>query len=603
MTGSPAAKPSPSALERLQAALPVRGGVFEEVLEILGEAVTIRDRANQIVYANPAALRHMGFASLDALQRWPPGAIMADYIVTDEHGGGVTMSDIPSVRLLRGEHADPLLIRTVHRATGELHWNVLKASGLRNEDGETVATVMIIEDVTAVKTAELRSQFLAEASQQLASSLDYAETLRNVAWAAVPRMADWCGVDLLDDHGRLERVVAAHPDPDKLVLAERLRGFAPEQLDPDRGAGKVVHTGRSELYPEITDEMLVAAATSDEHLRLLRELGMRSVLIVAIRTPARVLGTMSLVSAESGRRFSEDDARFVEQLADRAAVAVENARLYEAQTHNALTLQRSLLPETVPHIPGWQVAALYRPARSEPRVEVGGDFYDFLETDRGWLVIIGDVTGKGVPAAVQTSLLRHGARFISQTEPRPSTILRRLDSALKQRSALAPCTALCLRLDDDRLTVCSAGHPMPLAVTQTGEVVELGESQVLLGLPSHHEWHDQALSVDRDAAILLHTDGVTDARGAHGRFGEHRLRELLACHGAAPPATLLERLDAALTEFQVGAQSDDTAVIALRREPGVVTASRTAPEEAAVRRLDPSRGVIAVPTNTSSTSG
>jgi PAS domain S-box-containing protein len=573
MTGSPAGRPAPLTLECLQAALRGRGGGFEEVLEILGEAVTIRDRSNQIVYANPAAVRQMGFSSLQELQRRPPGSIMGDYIVSDEHGRDITMSDIPSVRLLRGEHADPLLIRTVHRATGELHWNLLKASGLRDGADEVIATVMIIEDVTAVKTAELRSRFLAEASRQLASSLDYAQTLRNVAWAAVPQIADWCGVDLLDERGRLQRVVAAHPDPGKLVLAERLREFEPEQLDPDQGVGRVVRTGQPELYQQITDELLVGAARSEEHLRLLRELDMRSVLIVAIRTPARVLGTMSLVSAESGRRFSEEDARFAEQLADRAAVAVENARLYEAQTRNAVTLQRSLLPETVPQIPGWQVAALYRPACSEPQVEVGGDFYDFLETDRGWLVIIGDVTGKGVQAAVLTSLLRHGARFISQTDPRPSAILRRLDSALKQRSTLAPCTALCLRLYDDRLTLCSAGHPKPLLVTPAGDVQELGEPQVLLGLPSQHEWHDQELTVARDATILLHTDGVTDLRGASDRFGERRLHALLARHGEAPPATLLDRLDSALSGFQVGAQTDDTAVIALRRQPGAAGAS------------------------------
>jgi PAS domain S-box-containing protein len=566
VTGSSAGRPPPPTLQRLQAALGVRGRGFDEILDILGEALTIRDRANQIVYANPAALRHMGFSSLEELQRRPPGSIMSDYVVSDEHGRDLTMSDIPSVRLLRGEIAEPLLIRTVHRETGTLSWNVLKASGLRGEDGEIAATVMIIEDVTAVKTAESRSRFLAEASRQLSSSLDYAQTLRNVAWAAVPQIADWCGVDLLDARGRLERVVAAHPDPDKLVLAERLREYQPEQLDLDQGVGKVLRTGQSELYPEITDEMLVGAAAGEEHLRLLRELGMRSVLIVAIRTPARVLGTMSLVSAESARRFSEDDARFVEQLADRAAVAVENARLYEAQTRNAVTLQRSLLPETVPDIPGWQVAALYRPARSEPQVEVGGDFYDFLETERGWLVIIGDVTGKGVQAAVLTSLLRHGARFISQTDPRPSAILGRLDSALKQRSTMSPCTALCLRLDEDRLTLCSAGHPMPLVVTRPGEVRELGEPQVLLGLPSHHEWHDEELTVARDATILLHTDGVTDVRGENDRFGEDRLHALLARHGAGPPATLLQRLDSVLCGFQVGAQTDDTAVIALRRD-------------------------------------
>jgi PAS domain S-box-containing protein len=551
----------------LEALLRSRGPGFGEILDALGEAVTIRDRADRIVYANRAALRHMGFSSLDELQSRPPGSIMGDYVVTDEDGRDITMDDIPSVRLLRGEPADPLLIRTVHRGTGQQHWNVLKASALRDDEGEILGTVMIIEDVSAVKNAELRSRFLAEASRLLSSSLDYAQTLRNVAWAAVPQIADWCGVDLVDARGRRENVVAAHRDPDKLVLAERLREFEPEQPDTEQGIGKVVRSGVSELYPEITDEMLVWAAVSDEHLRVLREVGMRSVVIVAIRVADRTIGTMTLVSAESGRRFTEDDVRFVEQLADRAAVAVENARLYRAQTRMAVTLQRSLLPETVPDIRGWQVAALYRPAGSEPQVEVGGDFYDFLETDSGWLVIIGDVTGKGVQAAALTSLMRHGARFISQTDAGPSSILQRLDSVLGQRSEMSPCTALCLLLGEDRITLCSAGHPMPLVVSAAGAIRELGTPQLLLGVSKSIERHDEEVAVEPDDTIVLHTDGITDLRGAGGRFGEERLHATLERHAGAAPDELLAHLDAALADFQVGAQPDDTAMIALRREP------------------------------------
>lgn len=551
----------------LQALLNGRGPGVGEILDTLGEAVTIRDRGERILYANRAALSIMGFSSLDEMQRRPPDSIMGDYIVTDEHGMRLTMDDIPSVRLLRGEPVDPLLIRTVHRASGQQHWNVLKASALHDADGEIGATVMIIEDVTVVKDAELRSRFLAEASRQLASSLDYAQTLRNVAWAAVPQIADWCGVDLVDDRGCRERVVAAHRDPDKLVLAERLREFEPPRLDPQQGIGLVARTGVSALYPNITDEMLVPTAVDEEHLRLLRALGMRSVLIVAIRTPARILGTMSLVSAESGRRFTEDDVRFAEQLADRAAVAVENARLYRAQTRTAVTLQRSLLPETVPEIGGWQVAANYRPAGSEPQVEVGGDFYDFLETERGWLVIIGDVTGKGVQAAALTSLMRHGARFISQTDPRPASILQRLDSALQQRSEMSPCTALCMLLGDDRVTLCSAGHPMPLVVSARGAVRELGTSQLLLGVAAPHEWNDEELALEAGDTIVLHTDGITDLRGAGGRFGERRLHELLRRNAGVAPCELLSQVDVALADYQVGAQPDDTAIIALRRRP------------------------------------
>jgi len=188
-------------------------------------------------------------------------------------------------------------------------------------------------------------------------------------------------------------------------------------------------------------------------------------------------------------------------------------------------------------------------------------------------VIIGDVTGKGVQAAALTSLMRHGARFVAQTDARPCAIMQRLDSALKQRSEVAPCTALCLLLGEDGLTLCSAGHPMPLVVSADGEIAELGTPQLLLGVGTSYEWRDEQLALDPDATIVLHTDGVTDVRGAGGRFGEGRLREVLRRHAGAPPGELLANLDAVLADFQVGSQSDDTAMISLRHQPAPATAA------------------------------
>jgi PAS domain S-box-containing protein len=555
-------------LAQLEASLRGRGPGFAEILDVLGEAITIRDRADHIIYANRAALEHMGFATLAQMQARPPGSIMDDYIVSREDGSPLTMDDIPSVRLLRGEQPEPLLMRTVHRATGRLNWNLLKASPLFDEEGEIVATATIIENVTAVKTSELRSRFLAEASRVLGSSVDYEQTLRNVARAAVPQIADWCAVDLVDDAGERQRVVAAHRDAAKRELAERLRAYDPQRLDPDEGLGEVVRTGESQLYPVVTDEMVAPIARDEEHLRLLREVGLRSVLLVALRTAKRTYGAMTLVNAESGRRFDEHDLRFAEQLADRAAVAIENAVLYEARSRTAATLQRSLLPDSVPSIPGWEVAALYRAAAADPELEVGGDFYDFLETPDGWLAIIGDVTGKGIEAASLTSLLRHGARFIAQGDARPAAILRRLDLALKQHGPLALCTTLCVSLTGDGVRFCSAGHPMPLLVGPDGSVREAGEPGRLLGLgqPGSYSWHDQELAIEPGETIVLYTDGVTDTRGARERFGEERLRLVLQRAAASGPSELLDRLDSELGDFQVGPQADDTAVIAMRLE-------------------------------------
>ena len=200
------------------------------------------------------------------MQRTPPEAIFADYLVHDEHGDELTMDQIPSVRLLAGEPAEPLVLRTIHRTTGELRWELLKAAPLHDADGRLLAAVTIIEDITRERLAELRDRFMAHASETLMSSLDYEETLRNVAWLAVPEIADWCVVELVDERGARQQIVVAHRDPAKLELAERLRQFEPEELDPDRGVGRVLRTGASELYQDIPDDVLVQAAVNDEHL-------------------------------------------------------------------------------------------------------------------------------------------------------------------------------------------------------------------------------------------------------------------------------------------------------------------------------------------------
>ena len=560
-------------LRQLEAQLRGQGPGFGEILDALAEAVTIRDPHHHILYANRAALDHMGFASLDDMQRQPPQAIMADYLVHDEHGHELTMDEIPSVRLLAGEAAEPLVMRTINRKTGELHWEVLKSAPLHDASGHRVAAVTIIEDITRERVAELRDRFMARASETLMSSLDSAETLRNVAWLAVPEIADWCAVELVDERGSRQRVAIAHRDPAKLELAERLRRYEPDQLDPGRGVGRVIYTASSELYHDIPDEVLVRAAVDEEHLALLRAVGFRSVLLVPLKARGRAFGVMTLVNTESMRRFDEDDREFAEQIATRAAVAVENARLATARRATAQTLQKSLLPDLVPQIEGWSVATLYRAARGDEEVEVGGDFYDFYEAD-GWLVLLGDVTGKGVEAAALTSLVRHGARFLSRYERSPSRILDGLNAALREQPGLLLCTALCVRLLGDRASIASAGHPPALIVRDDGRMREIGASGPILGAWTEATFLDQAVPIAAAETLFLYTDGVIDTLGERGRFGVSRLKQLLREHAGQAPDRLLSELEAALENFQVGAQADDTAALALRPLPRPSAAER-----------------------------
>jgi PAS domain S-box-containing protein len=532
------------------------------ILDALVEAVTIRALNNHLVYANQAALDRLGFASISELRDADPQALMGPYETTDEHGGEIRMDDLPSVKLLRGEQPEPLLMRSVHRATGEESWVLLKAAAVRDDDGQIESAVTIIADVTAATRATQRVEFLARIGELLASSLDYQQTLRNVAGLAVPQIADWCAVDLFDGEGGHEPVAIAHAQPAKLRMAERLRAYEPAQLDPGQGLGRVRRTGKPLLYAEIPDELLVAAAVDDEHLRLLREVGMRAVLIVPLTVASRTIGALTMVNSESGRSFDAGDVEFAAQIAARAAVAVESARLYSERSTIAMTLQNSLLPEAIPEIPGWDVAALYRPAGEES--EVGGDFYDFWEVGEDWLMMIGDVTGKGVGAAAVTSLVRYTARAASEFDARPSQILARVDAALRRRPTMSLCTALCLRLSPDGATLAVGGHPLPLCIGGGG-VAEVGEHGTLLGALDRTRWPESEIALRPGDTLVAFTDGVTDALGEGGeRWGSARLRESLSAAKDAAPAALRARLVQALDGFQVGAQADDTAVVIMR---------------------------------------
>jgi PAS domain S-box-containing protein len=535
-----------------------------EILDSLAEAITIRDRSNHIVYANRAAVAHMGFGSLEELLERPAQSIFNDYIVQDERGRELTMDDIPSVRLLAGAPAEPLLMRTVQRSTGEVTWDLLKAAAIRDELGEPVAAVTIIEDVTSAKTAELRERFLGEATETLMSSIDYQETLRNVAWLAVPEIADWCVVDLIGESGAREQVVVAHRDREKLVLAEQLRRYEPAVPDPDTGIGKVMRTGIGELYAEIPDALLVQGAVDAEHLRLLREVGLRSAVIVPLRARGRTLGVLTLVNAESFRRFDERDKEFAEQIAGRAAIAVDNSKLATARREIAETLQRSLLPDAVPSIPGWEIATMYRAASAFDEVEVGGDFYDFFETPGGWIVLLGDVTGRGVAAAAMTSLIRHGARFLAKHENAPSRILASLDEALREQPGVSLSSALCVRLGSDRVVMSSAGHPLPLIVRSDGRIREIGGAGPILGGWPGSIWTERVVDLAPDETLLLYTDGVTDTRGEDERFGRDRLHTVIGQHADCSPRAILSALEQALDRFHAGGHSDDTGAVALR---------------------------------------
>jgi anti-sigma regulatory factor (Ser/Thr protein kinase) len=304
----------------------------EGILDALAEAVTVNDEQGRTVWANEAAARMLGAASVDEVITSRPGELAGRFHMTREDGTPVELDDLPGRRLLAGLDAPPLLTRSVVRRTGEERFLLTKAT-LLDEDGERLA-VNIIEDVTDVRRAEGRTRFLAHTGEVLGRSLDDPEaTLRDIAALIVPELADWCAVDLLDADGVLRRVTLLHPDPERMAFAQEMERLYPRETGGATDA--LIAGGSSVLIPEVTEDMLIARARDGRHLELLREAGLRSAMLLPLRAGERTTGVLTLVTAESGRVFRPEDVEFGEDVGRRIGMAVENARRYAAQHPDA----------------------------------------------------------------------------------------------------------------------------------------------------------------------------------------------------------------------------------------------------------------------------
>lgn len=215
------------------------------------------------------------------------------------------------------------------RPDGTVRWLWTRGFPVRDEHGEVTRIGGVTEDVTEERESEERLKFLAETGRVLSSSLEYRETLRNVARLAVPHIADWCVVDVLEN-GVIHRMGVSHVDPAKEALAWEVAERYPPDPGAPSGVAEAIRTGEPQLATEISEETLRQAAKDEEHYRLLCALGLRSFIILPMVARGRTLGTITLIGAESGRRFTADDVRFVEQIARRSALAVDNARLYRS---------------------------------------------------------------------------------------------------------------------------------------------------------------------------------------------------------------------------------------------------------------------------------
>ena len=301
------------------------------IVESSEDAIISKTVDGIILTWNPSAARLYGYTAEEAIGQsiemlYPPDR-RNEFQETTE-------------RLKRGEPTP--LHDTAHVKKDGTRIDVsVSDSAIKDSAGKVTRASTIVRDITERKRTEERQHLLVEASSVLASSLDYEETLASVARLAVPQIADWCAVDILKDDGTLERVAIAHVDPQKVKLAQELERRYPTDPNASYGIHNVLRAGKSEFVPYASDAQIAAGARNVEHLKMLVELGLKSYIIAPLTARGRTLGALTLVSAESGRRYTPADLALAEELARRAALSVDNARLYrDAQRLNEELEQR-----------------------------------------------------------------------------------------------------------------------------------------------------------------------------------------------------------------------------------------------------------------------
>ena len=518
---------------------------MDTVMAVLDEAVLIHDRSSRLVFANAAAARLLGFGSPEELLEAPRGAIRDRFDLYDEAGAALSGDDFSAGPALRGEEPGPLIMRAISRRSGEEIWLRSRSRPVEGPDQQPLYAVTALENVTDIKQREFEQTLLARLGDVGETALQYDEAVGALAELLIPQLADWCSVYAARPNGAVEEVAAAPlqpgPPPEVVDAINAYMAGAPDEP----GSATVLRGG--EPVPI--------------------EVARGSALLLPLLARGAVVGALVLFNDVDRRPFDQIDWDLGRKVASRAAITLDNARLASERSEIAETLQQGLLPTPIPNIPSWSVAALYRPAGAEN--EVGGDFYDAFPFRGGWMLVIGDVTGRGATAASITAAARYTLRTASVLTGDPLVALAALNRDLVAREDPSLCSvaALALREHDPEVRIAVAGHPSPLLLTGA-EVREAAGSGPVLGAFADGSWELSSERLNPGDQLIVYTDGVTEAASAAGRFGEQRLRERLA--GCPSPAVSVQRLEQALEAFCEGTLHDDAAVLALSPSAGLL---------------------------------
>ncbi|MET8584693.1 SpoIIE family protein phosphatase [Streptomyces collinus] len=447
-------------------------------------------------------------------------------------------------------------------------------------DGHAQATLVLFHPTTGRpgqqsqeggRLSELeRLALLAQTTTLLTSTLDIHEALRRLITLVVPRIADWAVIDLLSERDEVRRFAVAHAEGGSVSFREDLQGpMPPVPQESPMPLSRALRGVASSLAGPETYQGAPDSGIAVEQRRLFEVTGMHAAVVVPLRSLHDVLGALTLGRADQPDRFTAADIALLEDIARRASLALENARLYQRQRKVAETMQRHLLPK-LPRTPGRSMTARYLPAPDAS--EVGGDWYDaFTLLDGATALAIGDVVGHDLDAAAGMAQLRNMLRAyaLSQQKP-PSKIVEWLDHATLDVAEVSMATLVFARMSENDAGQCelswtNAGHPPPLLVTKDGAARYLTDGHgILLGVAPEQVRPDATAELPPGATLLLYTDGLIESPGHILDEGLERLRRHAASLAHRPLESFTDQL---LERARPQDNDDDVALLAVRYEP------------------------------------
>lgn len=421
--------------------------------------------------------------------------------------------------------------------------------------------------------------FLVEASDLLAGTLDRDQTLALMAQMTVPTLATWCAVYTIADQASEPYLSYVLHEDEELIdgIKSLLSKISPPDPVPTPGARVWTTPGETAHQAALRSSMRSLGLTGGPihqmasgmgpTLAVASALGGETVVLPLVARN-RVIGMLTL-GKPTDEHFRQEILELAEDLSRRAALALDNARLYSERTAISQSLQRSLLPPELPHIDGVEVEVIYRAAGEGN--EVGGDFYDlFPISDGAYGFAIGDVCGTGPNAAAVTGLARHALRLLAREGLSGPAVLERLNSAILDEGARSRFLTLLygeMRPQEDgsaELKVVCAGHPLPLRLRQDGTVEAAAEPQPLLGVMEDLELYEQTVTLDPGDVLLCVTDGVTERREGTRMLGDDGLADVLTTCTGLTAGAVAARIMRAVERFASDAPSDDMAILAMR---------------------------------------